>query len=102
MCSLCSRMRRGALYRYASEHGISKIALGHHREDIVETLFLNLFHGGRLKGLAPQFRSDDCRPVVIRPPAYIPERGHARYPPPRALSLIPRNLRGSEPHPPVP
>src|SRR5258706_5782882 len=89
MCSLCSRMRRGALYRYASEHGISKIALGHHRDDIVETLFLNLFHGGRPQAMAPQFRSHDWRPVVIRPLAHLPERGISRYAPARALSRIP-------------
>src|SRR6202012_2581713 len=78
MCGLCSRLRRGALYRFAAENGISKIALGHHRDDIVETLFLNLFFAGRLKAMAPKLLSEDRRHIVIRPLAYVSEREIAR------------------------
>lgn len=97
-CGLCSRLRRGALYRWAGENGITKIALGHHREDIVETLFLNLFHGGRLKAMPPKLLSDNGRHIVIRPLAYVPEREISRYARARAFPIIPCTLCGSQPN----
>ena len=98
MCGLCSRLRRGALYRHASENGITKVALGHHRDDIVETLFLNLFFGGRLKAMPPKLLSEDGRHIVIRPLAYVPEREIARYARAREFPIIPCNLCGSQQH----
>jgi tRNA 2-thiocytidine biosynthesis protein TtcA len=98
MCGLCSRLRRGALYRYAAENGITKIALGHHRDDIVETLFLNMFFGGKLKAMPPKLLSEDRRHIVIRPLAYVPERLIARYAAARAFPIIPCTLCGSQPN----
>ena len=98
MCSLCSRLRRGALYRYAADNGITKIALGHHRDDIVETLFLNLFNAGRLKAMAPKLRSQNGRHIVIRPLAYIAERDISRYARAMRFPLIPCKLCGSQPN----
>jgi tRNA 2-thiocytidine biosynthesis protein TtcA len=98
MCGLCSRLRRGALYRFAAENGITKIALGHHRDDIVETLFLNMFFGGRLKSMPPKLLNDDRRHIVIRPLAYVAERSIARYAAAREFPIIPCTLCGSQTH----
>ncbi len=96
MCSLCSRLRRGALYAHAERHGFTRIALGHHRDDMVATFFMNLFHHAKLSGMPPKLRSDDGRHVVIRPLAYVREHDIAAYAQARQFPIIPCNLCGSQ------
>ncbi len=95
-CGLCSRLRRGSLYTYAKKIGATKIALGHHREDIIETLFLNMFFGGKLKAMPPKLLSDDGQNVLIRPLAYCKEKEIARYAELREFPIIPCNLCGTQ------
>ena len=97
-CGLCSRLRRGILYRVADELGATKIALGHHRDDILETLMLNMFFAGKLKGMPPKLRSDDGKHIVIRPMAYVPEKLLERYAADMSFPIIPCDLCGSQPN----
>jgi tRNA 2-thiocytidine biosynthesis protein TtcA len=98
MCSLCSRLRRGILYNVASDLGATKVALGHHRDDMVQTLFMNMFFNGRMKGMPPKLVSDDGRHVVIRPLAYVAEDDLVRWAAHKRFPIIPCNLCGSQAH----
>ena len=95
-CGLCSRLRRGILYRVAGELGATKIALGHHRDDILETLLMNMFHGGKIKGMPPKLKSDDGKHIVIRPLSYVPEKYLEKYSEQMEFPIIPCNLCGSQ------
>lgn len=95
-CGLCSRLRRGILYNYAAEHGFNKIALGHHRDDLIETVLLNMFFNGRISSMPPKLKSDDGRNIVIRPLVYVPEKMLIDYAKELDFPIIPCNLCGSQ------
>lgn len=97
-CGICSRLRRGALYAFARDHGVTKIALGHHRDDMIETLFLNMFFNSKLKAMPPKLLSDDKQNILIRPLAYAKENDIAEYAAAREFPIVPCNLCGSQPN----